>query len=282
MNNRIFNEDCMEVFKKIKTESIDCCITDCPYKIIAWWVRIEYQNDECSWILNKRDYSKTDPKWCLWRWKRVVISDWTNCSNKWIKKWDDNTPSAVKEWKMFTHNDIQFNEWLPELYRIMKNWTHTYIMINWRNLANLQLEAEICANTEEEKEKIRRWNRIKKKWFEYQNLLVWNKGNLTPNKYYMQWAEFILMLKKWASRNINNMWSPNIINIPNIIWNKKHPTEKPVELYEYLLKNSTNPNDIIIDPFAWCWPIIECWRNLWLNTIAIEIDKEYFDILKDR
>jgi len=49
---------------------------------------------------------------------------------------------------------------------------------------------------------------------------------------------------------MNNMGSSNIIKIPNIIGKKKHPTEKPVELYEYLLKNSTNAGDKIIDPFA--------------------------------
>lgn len=254
--------DCIEGMKKIETESIDCCITDCPYRIIAWWVRIVDEWDECSWVLSKRDYSKTDQKWVLNRWRKVV-SDWTSCSNKWLKKWENDIISAVKWWKMFEHNDIQFSDWLPELYRIMKPKTHTYIMINWRNLKELQIEAE-------------------KVWFKYQNLLIWEKWNYTPNKYYMQWMEFILMLSKKWSRNINNMGSWNILKVPNIIWKKVHPTEKPVALYNIMLMNSTNEGDLVIDPFAWCWPIVESATKNNRRYIWFEIDKEYFDIASNK
>ncbi len=77
--------------------------------------------DECSWILPKRkDWSKTDPKGCLNRWRKVMVSDWTDCSNKWLKKWEWDIACAVKNWKMFTHNDLSFSDWLPDLYRVMK------------------------------------------------------------------------------------------------------------------------------------------------------------------
>ena len=56
---KLINNDCLDVLKTISNESIDCVITDCPYKIIAGGVRIEYQNDECGGVLNKRDYFKT-------------------------------------------------------------------------------------------------------------------------------------------------------------------------------------------------------------------------------
>lgn len=259
---KLIHWDCLEEMKKIETESIDLCITDCPYKIIAWWVRIVDLWDECSWVLAKRDYSKTDPKWCLNRWK-IVVSDWTNCSNKWLKKNNTNIPSAVKNWKMFNHNDIQFKDWLPELFRIMKNWTHTYIMINWRNLKDLHVEAE-------------------KVWFKYQNLLVWDKWNLTPNKYYMQWAEFILMLRKWPAKNINNLWSSNILRIKNIIWKKVHPTEKPVNLIEIMVANSSNEWDLVLDPFMWSWSTWVACKNLNRDFIWIELDEKYFEIAKAR
>ena len=276
---KIIEWSSLEILREWKTESIDVCITDCPYKIIAGWTRVIDEWDECSWMLNKR----------------IVVSNEANCSNKWLKKGKNNIPSAVKSWKIFKHNNLEFKDWLPDLYRVMKQWTHTYIMINWRNLAELQNEAEICENTEEEKEKIRNWKRVKRKWFIYQNLLIWDKGNVTPNRYYMQGAEFILLLRKWPARNIHDMWSSNIIRIPNIIWNKKHPTEKPVELYEYLLRNSLNWKfnkdtwkvdnvwpTIALDPFAGCWPIITAWINLNCNVIAIEIDEEYIKLCKNR
>ena len=199
--NKVYNDDCMEVFKMIDNESIDCVVTDCPYHITAWWVKIVDEWNECSWVLAKR-----------------VVSDGTNCSNKRLKKNEYDIPSAVKWWKMFEHNDIEFKDWLPETYRVLKQGTHCYIMINGRNLKDLQVECE-------------------KVWFMYQNLLVRDKWNVTPNKYYMQWAEFILMLRKWAARNINNMGSTNIMSIRNKIWNKLHPTEKPTDLMSIFINN---------------------------------------------
>lgn len=223
--------------------------------------------DEPSWVLSKRNKVK-------------FVSDWTECSNKCIKKNNDPV-SAVKNGKMFHHNDIEFKDWLPELYRIMKDGTHTYIMINGRNLKDIWVEAEIAGNTEQEKEKIRSWWRQKKKWFVFQNILVWNKWNVTPNKFYMQGVEFILMFRKWKARNINNLWSKNIIDIPNIIWNKQHPTEKPVELYSFLMGNSVNKWDTVIDPFAGSWPITHAAKIHNVNCMAIEIDEEYFNIFND-
>lgn len=154
------NSDVMETFKKMLNETIDCCVTDCPYIVEAGGTRMVYLDE--NWESEKNDWSKTDPKWCLNRWKIVYVTDSSPTSQKWIKK-DWSVPSAVKDWKMFEHNDISFSDWLPELYRVMKNWTHTYIMINSRNLCELQTEAEICWNTEEEKEKIRKGGASEKK-----------------------------------------------------------------------------------------------------------------------
>jgi DNA modification methylase len=59
--NQVHNQDCLEILKQIPSESINLVATDCPYKIKAGGVRTEYKNDECGSILNKRNYSKTDP-----------------------------------------------------------------------------------------------------------------------------------------------------------------------------------------------------------------------------
>lgn len=44
------------------------------------------------------------------------------------------TETRSKNGKIFTHNDIDIAEYLPEFYRVLKNGTHCYIMCNNVNL----------------------------------------------------------------------------------------------------------------------------------------------------
>jgi len=253
MINKIHLGDSLKILKQIPSESIDLVVTDCPYKIIAGGVCISNPENNPSGCLDKKIEARARAKY---------ISDGSKIGDKWIKK-DGSAPSAVKDGKMFQYNDIKFEEWLPELYRVLKKGTHCYIMINGRNLAELQQKAE-------------------KAGFEFQNLLIWNKGNATPNKYYMQSAEFILMLSKRPARNINNMGTTNIFNIPNAVGKKEHPTQKPEQLLNILIENSSNKNDVVLEPFAGSGSTIVSCINLKRQYIGIEIDKKYYKIACER
>ena len=56
-----------------------------------------------------------------------------------------------------------------------------------------------------------------------------------------------------------------------------HPTQKPVRLIERLVKASTNPNDIILDPFIGSGTTaIACIKER-RHFIGFELSKEYFD-----
>lgn len=245
--NKIYNSNCLDVLNEIPNESIDLVVTDCPYKIIAGGVRTEYKDGD------KKNYSKTDPKGILSRRPLGV---------KWQKE-GKNISSAVRNGKMFEYNDIEFSEWLPEIFRVLKKGTHCYVMVNARNLCNLQIEAE-------------------KVGFIFQNLLVWDKGNATPNKYYMQCSEFILMLSKRPAKNINDMGSKTIISIKNIIGNKKHPTEKPTSLMKILIENSSLVGQTVLDPFAGAGSTLLAAKELRRNYIGCEIDENYYKIALER
>lgn len=248
--------DARELLPLIPSESVDCIVSDIPYRIIAGGVRIVAQDDEMGGVLNKRDYSKADPKGCLDRGKiRKAVSDGTNCSNKWLKK-NGEVPNAVKNGKMFAHNDIEPKEYLHELYRVLKKGTHCYLMINARNLSNLQKEAE-------------------KVGFVFQNLLVWKKQNATPNKFYMQSCEFILMLSKRPARNINNKGDWNVFFDLNEVGKKEHPTQKPISLYKKMILNSTEVGDTVLDMFCGRGTIIPACIQTDRKYIAFEIDEEY-------
>ena len=131
--DKVYNEDCLDVLKRLPDECIDLLVTDCPYRIVQGGCTTIPRNDEPKGIFNRRNTFTQD---------------------------------TAKSGKLFKHNDIEFEEWLPEVYRVMKQNTHSYIMINARNLKELQVECE-------------------KVGFEFQQLLVWEKGNATPNRYYL-------------------------------------------------------------------------------------------------
>ena len=206
---KLYNNDCLDVLKNIPDNSIDCIITDCPYHIVAGGTSVNA--NEPKGVLRKH-------------------FNGSECTHKWEKENDSTYLQACRQGNMFEYNEIKFEEWLPEVYRVLKEGNHCYIMINSRNLKELQEKAE-------------------KVGFKFQNLLVWKKNNATPSQYYMQCCEFILLLKKGHSKPINNIGTMNCFDIPNIIGNKLHPTEKPVSLMKIFVENSTVRGGGSIRPF---------------------------------
>lgn len=219
MNVRLYNDDCLNVFKNISDESIDLVVTDCPYKAISGGSTTIHGG-----IFNNKD---------------------------------------SKDGKFFKHNDIRFSEWIPEVYRVLKQGTHAYIMVNERNIAKLQAEAE-------------------KIGFKFVNILIWEKNTVTPNRYYMKQTEYILMLRKGPARTINNPGTSNVIRAKNIVGKKTHPTEKPVDLLKVLVENSSNPGDLVLDPFMGTASTGEACILTDRRFIGIEIDPQYYDIAVSR
>jgi len=63
---------------------------------------------------------------------------------------------------------------------------------------------------------------------------------------------------------------------------KLHPTQKPVELIEYLVKTYTNEGNIVLDFTMGSGTTGIACKNLNRNFIGIELDKKYFEIAKER
>lgn len=237
--------DCLDILPKIPDCSVDLVCTDCPYRITTGGATTGIYG-------NLREDSP----------RGVLFRGYGKAQKPTSAESDENAEN-VKLGKMFEHNEIKFEQWLPEIYRVLKDGTHCYIMVNGRNLAELQKQAE-------------------KVGFKYQNLLVWEKGNATPNKFYLNACEFILMLRKGGERWIKDMGQKTILKVPNIIGGKAHPTEKPIGLMEVLIANSTNEDDIVLEPFAGGGSTCIAAKNLKRRFIGIEIDEEYAKIANER
>jgi site-specific DNA-methyltransferase (adenine-specific) len=61
-----------------------------------------------------------------------------------------------------------------------------------------------------------------------------------------------------------------------------HPTQKPVALFEYLIKTYTNEGDLVLDNCMGSGTTGVACKNLNRNFIGIELDAEYFKIAEKR
>ena len=98
----------------------------------------------------------------------------------------------------------------------------------------------------------------------------------------MKNQEYILFMRKGKAKAVRNSGVGHVLEFDNIIGNKTHPCEKPVELLSLLLLNSSEEGDICLDPFMGTGNMgIAAMKNGRLFH-GIEIDKKYFDIAKSK
>lgn len=175
------------------------------------------------------------------------------------KKGQPSGMLSKNDGKIFKYNNIKPEVWMPEVYRVLKECTHCYIMTNTINLEDYLRIARECG-------------------FGLHNVLSWEKNNCTPSRWYMKNGEFTLFLRKGKAKAINNPGSKMIHSFDNIIGNKVHPTEKPVELMKFYIENSSRVGDIVLDPFMGSNSTGRACRELDRKFIGIEIDDEYFKV----
>ena len=223
--NKIYNMDSIDGIKLIPNNIIDLCVTDPPYKLTSGGI-------------NKNNIGIKKPM--------NGIMD---------KNIYDNKGSLFKI--------ISFKEWIPEVYRVLKNDADFYVMTNDKNLQEILNTATQCG-------------------FKLHNILVWHKGNYTPNRWYMKSCEFTLYFWKGKAKPINNKSSFQINMTKCKMGNRYHPTEKPIELMKEYINNSSIENDIILDLFMGSGTTAIASKKLNRKFIGFEIDKKYYEIANER
>lgn len=173
-----------------------------------------------------------------------------------------------KKGQVFKHNNIKPQEYIPELYRVLKDGSHCYIMTNHVNLQEML-------------------NVATESGFKFVKCLIWDKGNKIMGQYYMSSFEYILFLRKGKAKKINNCGTADILRVPNIKLKGEdgknlHDTEKPVELMKIMIDNSSNEGDIVFDPFMGIGSTGVACLELNRRFIGVELDEQYFPIAKYR
>ena len=180
-----------------------------------------------------------------------------------------------KKGQVFTHNNIEIENYLPKFYKVLKETGHCYIMTNHKNLTHFLKVIDEWKDDETNE------------GFHFIKCLIWDKGNKIMGQYYMSQYEYILFLRKGAGVKINNCGTSDLLSIPN----KKtkgddgkniHDTEKPVELTDIMILNSSKEGETVLDPFMGVGGCGVSCEKLGRKFIGVELDEKYYDIAKSR
>ena len=116
------------------------------------------------------------------------------------------------------------------------------------------------------------------------DILRWEKTNALPtysNKYLSD-TEFCLYFRKGGMCKPNSYEDAKTYYVAPLnqkdkkIWG--HPTIKPLDFTEKLIRNSSKEGEIVLDPFMGSGTTCVGAQNLKREFIGIEINPEYFEI----
>ena len=105
-----------------------------------------------------------------------------------------------------------------------------------------------------------------------------------PNRWYLKNTELILFFRKGNAKPINDLTSRDWfeVKMPTKKNGKTHITQKPFNLIRKLVTNSSNENDVVLDPFMGSGTTGVACVDSNRNFIGIELDEKYFNIAKSR
>lgn len=122
----------------------------------------------------------------------------------------------------------RFEDLFAELWRVLKRNSHFYMFCD----AETMFVAKPIA------EKI---------GFKFWKPIIWDKQRIGMGYHYRARYECILFFEK-GKRRLNNLGTADIISAPRVI--NGYPTEKPVEVASVLVDQSSQPGELIGDPFC--------------------------------
>lgn len=123
--------------------------------------------------------------------------------------------------------NARFEELFVECYRVLKKNRHFYLFCDQETMFVAKPIAEAAG-------------------FRFWKPVVWDKLKIGMGYHYRCRYELVLFFEK-GKRKLNDLSIPDIIQVPRI--HRGYPAEKPVAVSEILIRQSTEPGEMVIDPF---------------------------------
>ena len=300
---KLLNGDCLELMKDIPSGSVDMILCDLPYGTIKGLHIDGWKNKTTDWdnTINTellfKEYERVlrcngvailfsqEPYTSHLRtfecenfeflypliWKKNHFANCLSCNKAPVSYFEDLSVFSKKYDKQNLHplreyfkNVLDFLNFKScnEINKVLKNRKseHTFYINS--------TQFSLCTN-EVYNELIDKLHIDKMKGF----------------KTYRELEELNKTFKRTFKRTFNLQDNSKIMS--NVLEFKKeykryHPTQKPVELLEYLIKTYTNENDLVLDNCMGSGSTGVACKNTNRKFIGIELDKNYFEIAKKR
>jgi site-specific DNA-methyltransferase (adenine-specific) len=137
-----------------------------------------------------------------------------------------HSKASSNDWFSIFPNS-RFPELFAEVYRVLKKDTHFYLFCDPETMFVAKPLAEEAG-------------------FKFWKPLIWDKQRIGMGYHYRARYECVLFFEK-GKRKLHDLGIADIIQAPRV--NNGYPAEKPPEVSEVLLKQSTDPGELVIDPF---------------------------------
>lgn len=121
--------------------------------------------------------------------------------------------------------------------------------------------------------------------WELRECLIWNKNTMVLGRQDYQWKHEPC-LYGWKGGAAHNWYSDRkqttVIDMNKPNRNAEHPTMKPVQLFAYLMENSSKPGDIVLDSFCGSGTTLIACEQMGRVARVLEIDPKYCDVIVER
>ena len=312
-NITIRQGDWKDLIKDIPDCSVDCVITDPPYNCLA----LDWDNQEIDWQeLTKELFRVLKDFGSIYIFGQMpMINNVYNAFTKrftfrqdlvWVK---NRGISLAKTVFMRKHENILYfikddsNKWVEfgkhiknrrlELGYSLKQMGELCQEKWYHRGGHLYYETGLGRPTKEQYDKLKEVLKLdngfddtlfNNQTFNFDDIKVEGKPYKTHRKNQKLYGQISKMVD-YVQDNNGYRHPPSVLNYDIIQTGSEyigHPTQKPIKLIRYLIKASTNENDLVLDCFAGSGTILVACQELNRRGVGFEIKEEYVTLTNTR
>jgi site-specific DNA-methyltransferase (adenine-specific) len=170
-----------------------------------------------------------------------------------------HSKSSSNNWFTVFPN-ARFGELFDEIHRVLRRNRHFYLFCDAETMFVAKPEAERAG-------------------FKFWKPLVWDKKTIGMGYHYRARYEFILFIEK-GKRRLNDLGIADVISSPRI--HRGYPAEKPPAVSEVLIAQSTQPGEVVADPFMGSGSVGVAALNLHRRFLGTDINLEAVRVSAER